>query len=61
MAIADVYDAFISRQVYKPPYTHEQAVEFIKTGRGSHFDPEMTDAFKAIADQFKRAAEQFAD
>jgi putative two-component system response regulator len=61
MAIADVYDALISRRVYKPGMPHAQAVEIIREGRGSHFDPDICDAFLANAEQFKAIAEQFAD
>jgi putative two-component system response regulator len=61
MAIADVYDALISRRVYKPPFPHEKAVSIIEAGRGSHFDPEMVDAFMTISTDFLAVAEQFAD
>jgi len=61
MAVADVYDALISRRVYKEGMPHHKAVEIILEGRGKHFDPDMTDAFARIADQFKAIAEKFAD
>ena len=61
MAVADVYDALISRRVYKPPLTHSQAVEIIMQGRGSQFDPELVDAFVAQRDNFRLIALQFAD
>jgi putative two-component system response regulator len=61
MAVADVYDALISRRVYKPPFTHEKAIEIIREGRGSHFDPCITDAFLEIADSFKEVAQNFSD
>ena len=61
MAVADVYDALISERVYKPAYSHEQAVEIIRDGRGSHFDPDMVDAFLALSEEFRRIAQQFAD
>ena len=61
MAVADVYDALISRRVYKPPFPHEKAVDIIKEGRGSHFDPDMVDAFLEVADAFYEVAERFAD
>ncbi|MCX7201793.1 MAG: two-component system response regulator [Burkholderiales bacterium] len=48
MAIADVYDALISRRVYKPPFTHEAAMVIIEAGRGRHFDPDIVDAFVSI-------------
>ena len=58
MAVADVYDALISRRVYKPAFTHEVALDIIEKGRGSHFDPAITDAFMAIHPQFKAVAEK---
>ena len=61
MAVADVYDALISRRVYKQGMPHEEAVEIIRQGRGSHFDPDICDAFLANVEQFKAIAERFAD
>ena len=61
MALADVYDALISRRVYKPPFPHEKAVAIIKEGRGSHFDPDVVDAFLRLESQFRAIAEQFED
>ncbi len=52
MAIADVYDALVSRRVYKPPFPHERAVAIIKEGKGTHFDPDMVDAFLENSDDF---------
>ncbi|MBL4693466.1 MAG: response regulator [Magnetovibrio sp.] len=59
MAVADVYDALISKRIYKDPFTHEDAVSFIKDGRGTHFDPDVIDAFVDIADQFSEIAKTF--
>ena len=50
MALAGVYDALISRRVYKNSMPHNKAISIIQEGRGSHFDPEMVDAFLAIQD-----------
>jgi putative two-component system response regulator len=61
MALADVYDALISRRVYKPPYSHETAVSIITKGSGSHFDPDVVAAFLRIEAQFRAIAERFAD
>ncbi|WP_080805901.1 response regulator [Desulfamplus magnetovallimortis] len=61
MALADVYDALISKRVYKPPFSHQKAVEIIKEGRGSHFDPDMVDAFMEIAEDFRQIALEYAD
>jgi putative two-component system response regulator len=61
MAVADVYDALISRRVYKAPMTHEQAIQIIQDGRGGHFDPDVVDAFFAQVGTFREIAERFAD
>lgn len=61
MAVADVYDALISRRVYKDGMPHEQAVRIIVEGRGTHFDPDMVDAFVDIAEEFRAIALRFAD
>ncbi len=61
MALADVYDALISRRVYKPPFPHDKAVGMIIEGSGSHFDPDMVDAFALIADEFLSISQRFAD
>lgn len=61
MAIADVYDALISKRVYKEGMQHEKAVQIIVEGKDSHFDPDMVAVFVEIADQFQAIAEQYAD
>jgi putative two-component system response regulator len=61
MALADVYDALISKRVYKPPFPHERAVRIIREGRGTHFDPDVVDAFLALEDTFRNIALTFAD
>jgi response regulator RpfG family c-di-GMP phosphodiesterase len=61
MALADVYDALISRRIYKEPYPHEDAVAHILLGSGIHFDPEVTEAFQAIQEEFRQIAEQYQD
>lgn len=61
MAIADVYDALISRRCYKDPFSHEFAVDFIRKGRGTHFDPVMVDKFLELHDEFRKIAFQYAD
>ncbi len=61
MAVADVYDALISRRVYKLPFTEEKSIAIMREGRGAHFDPDILDAFLAHTDDFKGIAERFAD
>jgi putative two-component system response regulator len=61
MAIADVYDALVSRRVYKSPKPHSQAIAIILEGGGTHFDPEMVAVFKQHAETFRAIAIEFAD
>ncbi|PQA79189.1 two-component system response regulator [Rhodoferax sp. TS-BS-61-7] len=61
MAVADVYDALISRRVYKQSMSHEKAVAIIADGRGSHFDPDIVDAFLELTEQFRAVALEYAD
>lgn len=61
MAIADVYDALISRRVYKEAMSHESAKAIILEGKGKHFDPDIVDAFVVIEDTFQSIAQTFCD
>jgi putative two-component system response regulator len=61
MAVADVFDALISRRVYKPPMPFEKAAEIIVAGRGSHFDPDIVDVFVRCFDSFVAIARRYAD
>lgn len=61
MAVADVYDALISKRVYKNAMLHEQAVALILAERSTHFDPDVVDAFIAVAGEFQAIATRFAD
>jgi putative two-component system response regulator len=61
MALADVYDALISRRIYKTGMDHAHAVDIIVEGRGTHFDAEIVDAFLQIQDQFIAISNRYAD
>lgn len=61
IAIADVYDALITNKVYRSGMPHDQAVAVIFSERGSHFDPEMVDAFIEIQHEFDAIAKKYAD
>jgi putative two-component system response regulator len=61
MALADVYDALISRRVYKDGMPHHVAEKIIVDGRGQHFDPDITDAFVLLKDEFRAIAQRYAD
>ena len=45
MALADVYDALISKRCYKDPYPQDRAIEIIRAESGTHFDPKLTEVF----------------
>lgn len=61
MAVADVFDALISKRVYKPAFSHEKAMEIIQEGRGQHFDPDVVDALLRVEDEFKAIAVRYGD
>ncbi|MEO5332253.1 MAG: two-component system response regulator [Magnetococcus sp. YQC-5] len=61
MAVADVYDALISRRVYKQGMPHEKAVSIIAEGKGNHFDPDIVDAFMELQEEFRIIAKRYGD
>ncbi|HOY34739.1 MAG TPA: HD domain-containing phosphohydrolase, partial [Piscinibacter sp.] len=61
MALADVFDALISRRVYKAPMTPAEAVAIMSAQRGLHFDPDLLDIFLAGIDAFCAIARRYPD
>ena len=61
MALSDVYDALVSKRVYKDALTHEQAKKIILEGKKSHFEPDVVDAFIKREDAFIKIMEEFKD
>jgi len=61
MAIPDVYDALISKRVYKPAFSHRAAMDLIRGGSGSQFDPDIASAFAEIEDKVEEIAGAFID
>tara|TARA_B100000959_G_scaffold279369_1_gene339404 strand:+ start:1759 stop:3216 length:1458 start_codon:yes stop_codon:yes gene_type:complete len=61
MALADVYDALISKRVYKKTFSHEKTREIIVEGKAKHFDPDIVDAFLKIENDFIKIAREFVD
>mgnify|MGYP000591474344 CR=1 FL=1 len=59
VAIADVFDALTSKRPYKEPLTLEEALNTMRQGRGTHFDPDLFDAFAALALETAEAAAEF--
>ncbi|MDR1902975.1 MAG: response regulator [Treponema sp.] len=58
MAIADVYDALISVRPYKKSFSHEEALKIIREGKGTQFDPILTELFLSISDEFANISGQ---
>ena len=52
VALADFYDAVTSKRVYKDAMTHQEALDLIRKLHGSHFDPDVADAFFANEAEF---------
>lgn len=61
MALADVYDALISKRVYKPAFSHDKAKSIILEGKGTHFDPDVVNAFLAVENEFVHIAASYQD
>lgn len=60
VAIADNYDALISRRPYKDAFPHDRVVAMIRGGAGSQFDPKLVAVFLEIEQEFREIAEQYA-
>nr|HID57863.1 two-component system response regulator [Desulfobacterales bacterium] len=60
-AIADVFDALSSKRPYKPAFSLEKSFTIIREGRGSHFDPDVVDAFFSVKDEILAIREKYKD
>lgn len=56
MAVADVFDALVSRRSYKEPFTIEKALDIIREESGTHFDPLVVKAFLDAEEEVRRVA-----
>ncbi|WP_298996594.1 HD domain-containing phosphohydrolase [uncultured Desulfovibrio sp.] len=61
VAVADVYDALVCQRIYKPPFTHKEAVNIIVGESGKQFDPRFVKAFLAIESQIEKISVEYAD
>jgi len=61
MALADAYDALISKRVYKAAFDHEKAVAVIRSESGKSFDPKIVEVFGWLADDFKKISQKYTD
>ncbi|MBR0484636.1 MAG: HD domain-containing protein [Oscillospiraceae bacterium] len=60
MAVADVFDALVSKRSYKEPFSYEEAVKIIQDGAGKHFDPLIVDAFLSAEEEVRLVEERFS-
>jgi putative two-component system response regulator len=58
-ALSDVYDALVCARVYKAAMSYEEAIKIITDGRGTQFDPVLTDAVVQIQDRFQEISQQY--
>ena len=61
VALADVFDALVSRRAYKEPWPPEKAYAEIMSQKGKHFDPAVADAFDANFDKFLEIMKKYPD
>jgi putative two-component system response regulator len=61
MAIADVYDALISKRIYKEAFSHQQAIQIVTDSSGNHLDPDMVSAFLQIENKVIQVATKYRD
>jgi putative two-component system response regulator len=61
MALADVFDALTMVRVYKKPWPVREAVDFIVGQKGSHFDPDVVEAFEQSLEEFEGIRTTFSD
>jgi putative two-component system response regulator len=57
MAIADVFDALVSKRCYKEPVSYEQAFDIICDESGRHFDPKIVEVFMKLKDEVVKASD----
>ncbi|GAU09902.1 response regulator [Desulfoplanes formicivorans] len=60
-AIADVFDALTSRRPYKEPFSLERSYDIIRQGRGTHFAPDVVDAFFRVQEEILEIKKRFQD
>ena len=61
VALADVFDALVSKRAYKKAWSFDEAYREIVSQRGRQFDPKVVDAFVENFDRFKEIMKQYPD
>lgn len=59
MAVADVFDALVSKRCYKEPYPLETAYKIIEESSGSHFDPTIVEIFLSLKPEIEEVLARF--
>jgi two-component system response regulator RpfG len=61
VAVGDVFDALMTERPYKKPWQFREALDYIKTGSGSHFDPACAQAFLRRLDAVAQIMQEYGD
>jgi len=61
LSVVDVYDALVNRRCYKPPLTHEDALQLLQNGAGTQFDPAIVAIVMTVAEQFRALEAELGD
>jgi response regulator RpfG family c-di-GMP phosphodiesterase len=57
----DVYDALVNQRCYKPPFSHDEAVNIITESTGKQFDPTLVEVFLEISDRLREIEDSLQD
>ena len=61
VAVADVFDALVSRRPYKDAFLFDESISIIEEGKGKHFDPDIVELFIANKDRIYKAYLEFEE
>lgn len=61
VAVADVFDAVLSKRCYKPAFALEKGIDVLEQGKGRHFDPDVVDAFLSVQDEILRIRDRYRE
>ena len=61
VAVVDVYDALVHKRVYRPPLAEDEALKIMAADKGSHFDPDIFDAFLHVLPRMREIIKKIPD
>jgi len=61
LSVVDVYDALVNRRCYKPPLSHEDAMQLLQNGAGTQFDPDIVAVLMTVSDDFRKLEDELGD